>query len=155
MRTLPLASPQTQVDFTVAQVNAAGAIVAPAAANADGSVAIAGADGTTKASTGNAVPVKAASYTQLGYQQITAATLASSTAMTVPATTTTAIIQNNTTQPARFRPDGSTTAPTTTTGQRLLAAGTLTLDIGNAGLTSTRFILEAAGTGNFDITYYA
>lgn len=99
--------------------------------------------------------VKADSYTQLGYQQITAATLASSTGLTVPGGATTAIIQNNTTQIARFRPDGATTAPTTTTGQRLAVAGTLTLDIGNAGLTSSRFILEAAGTGNFDITYYS
>lgn len=115
----------------------------------------AGASATGPGTSATATRVTPASYTQLGYQQITAATLAASTAMTVPGGATTAIIQNNTTQPARFRPDGATTAPTTTTGQRLISGGTLTLDIGNAGLTSTRFILEAAGTGNFDITYYS
>ena len=51
----------------------------------------------TYASDGATVLVKAASYTQLGYQQITAATLAASTALTVPGGATTAIVQNNTT----------------------------------------------------------
>lgn len=136
-------------------VDSSGNFVSVGSGGATGPGTAATAQRVTYASDGATLPVKAASYTQLGYQQITAATLASSTAMTVPGGSTTAIVQNNTSQPARFRPDGATTAPTASVGQRLLAAGTLTLDIGNAGLTSTRFILEAAGTGTFDITYYS
>lgn len=98
--------------------------------------------------------IKAASYTQLGYQQLLSAGLSSSTALTVPSGATTAIIQNNGTQAVRWRPDGATTAPTSTTGQRIAAGSTLTLDIGNAGLTSSRFIREADGS-ILDITYYS
>lgn len=145
----------TGVLGNVIDVTAATPLPVTSTGGATGPGTQATAQRVTYASDGPTVPVKAASYTQLGYQQITAATLAASTALTVPGGATTAIVQNNTSQPSRFRPDGATTAPTTSVGQRLLAAGTLTLDIGNAGLTSTRFILEAAGTGTFDITYYS
>lgn len=98
--------------------------------------------------------VKPASYSFLGYQQIADATLAASSAMTVPGSATTAIIQNNGTTAVRWRVDGSTTAPTASTGQRIVSGGTLTLDVGNASLITTRFIREAAGA-TLDITYYA
>lgn len=98
--------------------------------------------------------VKAASYTPLGHQQILSATLASSTALTVPSGATTAVVQNNGTAAARFRYDGATTAPTATVGQRLSGGAVLTLDIGNAGLTETRFIYEASGA-ILDIAYFS
>lgn len=111
----------------------------------------AGADGS---SASTPLFVKAGGYTQLGYQQIVSATLASSTALTVPSGATLAIVQNNGTQAVRWRPDGATTAPTSTTGQRIAAGSVLTIDIGNAGLTSSRFIREADGS-ILDITYYS
>lgn len=127
---------------------------------ADGSTAYVMLTGQVDAS-GTATPagttadpsvVKAAPYTFLGYQKITAATLASSTAMTVPAGATIAIVQNNhASAETRYRPDGATTAPTSTTGQAIKAQAVATLDIGNAGLTAARFI----GGGDLDILYYA
>lgn len=98
--------------------------------------------------------VKDASQTPLGYQQILSATLASSTAMTVPSGATTAIVQNNGTTAVRFRYDGATTAPTASTGQRLLPDAIVIMDVGNAGLTATRFIYESAGP-ILDITYFS
>ena len=102
----------------------------------------------------NGLPVKGSSYTQRGYQQIDNTTLAGSTALTVPSGATVALVQNNGTQPCRWRPDGSATAPTPTTGQRIAGGEMLTLDIGNAGLVSSRFIREADGV-TLDITYYS
>lgn len=100
----------------------------------------------------NPTVVKAASYSFLGYQKITAATLAASSAMTVPPGATIAIVQNNhATVETRYRPDGATAAPTSTTGQAIRAQAVVTLDIGNAGLTATRFI----GGGDLDIFYYS
>lgn len=131
-----------------------GAAVTSAAANADGSQDIGGADGVTRATFANPVPVKAAPYTSLGYQQIANATLASSTALTVPGGATVALVQNNGSQPVRFRPDGATTPPTASTGQRIPAGQTLTFDAGNAGLTALRFIREADGV-TLDISYYS
>lgn len=96
--------------------------------------------------------VKASPYNQLGYQQISSLTTA--TALTVPNGATTAIVQNNGNQPVRWRPDGATTPPTTTTGQRIAVGDRFTLDIGAAGLASSRFIAEAAGAV-LDVTYYS
>lgn len=103
---------------------------------------------------GSGLPVKSSSYNQLGYQQIATGTLATSTALTVPNGATVAIVQNNGNQPVRWRPDGSTTAPTASTGQRIAAGDRLTLDIGAAGLASSRFIQEASGAV-LDVTYYS
>lgn len=95
--------------------------------------------------------VKAAPYTFLGDQQIVSATLAASTALTVPAGATVATIQNNSTGVCRWRNSGT---PTASLGQTIAAGGTLTLDAGNAGLTSTRFII-GSGTVILDINYYS
>jgi len=122
--------------------------------NAANPLPVSSSVGGAAVSTSNPFPVKSASYSPLGYQQILSATLASSTAMTVPSGATTAIVQNNGTTAARFRYDGATTAPTASTGQRLAAGAVITMDIGNAGLTSTRFIYEASGP-ILDITYFS
>lgn len=115
------------------------------------------ANGTSDQAAGDASNpfiVGSRTYTHLGYQQLANATLAASTPMTVPAGATVALVQNNGAQPARFRIDGATTAPTASTGQRIASGGYLTLDIGNAQLTSTRFIREADGC-TLDISYYS
>jgi len=104
--------------------------------------------------TGQPYRAGATSFTAKGYQQLSNATLAASTALTVPSGATVAVIQNNGTQPVRWRDDGASTAPTASTGQRLPAGETLTLDTGNAGLTAARFIREADGA-TLDIQYYA
>ncbi len=98
--------------------------------------------------------VRSAPYTQLGYQQILSATLASSTALTVPSGATLATVQNNSTGVCRWRPDGSTTAPTATTGQTIAAGATLTLDDGATGLAAARFII-GSGTVILDICYFS
>lgn len=114
------------------------------------------ATGVQGVDNGKPVGVKAAPYNFLGYQTLTAAALASSQALpSIPAGATGAIIQNNTTQGVRFRTDGATTAPTATSGQRIAANGTRTQDYGQASLTTTRLIIEAAGTGSVDIEYYS
>lgn len=87
-------------------------------------------------------------YTPKGYQQIADATLAAATALTVPAGSTYAVVQNNGSQPVRYRDDG--TDPTTTVGMRIPAGNTLTYD-GN--LAAIKFIREAAGV-TLDVTYY-
>lgn len=94
---------------------------------------------------------KGATYNPLGHQQL--AEPAASTALpTIPATATVALIQNNGTVAARIRYDGATTAPTTTTGLRIPAGTTLTWDVGQANLLTTRVIREAAGV-TLDILY--
>lgn len=136
MRTLPLPATTSEVDFTVA-------LVGSGAGGASG-----GAVGPT-----NPLYVRAASYTPLAStQQIANATLATAQALTVPTGATVALVQNNGTQPCRWRADGS--APTASTGQRIPSGETLTLDIGNAGLVAARFIREADGV-TLDISYYA
>lgn len=90
-----------------------------------------------------------ASFTPQGYQQISSATLAASTGLTVPAGATVAIIQNNGTQAVRFRDDG--TDPTSSIGQRIPAGETLTYD---GDLSAVEFIREADGA-ILDIAYYS
>ena len=102
---------------------------------------------------GDGNDASAGPYDQLGYQQLSNATLAASTALTVPANATAVIIQNNGSQPARWRPDGATTAPTASTGLRIAAGDELRLQPGNAGLTTMRFIREADGV-TLDIAYF-
>jgi hypothetical protein len=98
--------------------------------------------------------VRPAGYTFRGYQQLTNATLASSTALTVPANSTAAIVQNNGTQPARFRMDGATTAPTSSTGMVIPAGEAAVLDYGATALGTARFIRAADGV-TLDIEYFS
>ena len=90
----------------------------------------------------------------LGYQQILSATLAASTGLTLPSPPAGmqsgyAVIQNNGTQSARWRDDG--TAPTATVGMVLPAGSELDY---YGELTALRFIYAASGA-ILDITYYA
>jgi hypothetical protein len=109
--------------------------------------------GSAGASTSSGLPVKSATLSFLGFQQIVNATLAGSTALAVPAGATIAAIQNNGSQPVRFRLDGATTAPTASVGQRIAAGDSIPLAVGNAALTATRVIREADGA-TLDINYF-
>lgn len=102
-------------------------------------------------STGGVVsfPTSEAVQVQRGYQQIVEP--ATATALTVPANTTYALVQNNGTQPVRYRLDG--TDPTASVGMRLAAGGTLHIR-GATALAAARFIREAAGV-TLDVQYYA
>lgn len=102
---------------------------------------------TTAASV--AVVSKPNNYAPLGYQQITAGTLASSTTLTVPATSTIAVIQVEAAG-VRWRDDG--TAPTATVGMLLAPGNTLTLS-GAAELAAVAFILSS-GSPILDVSYY-
>lgn len=120
---------------------------------ANAGIPIAGGDGLTASGPANPSFAKGATYNPLGHQQLADATLAASTALpTIPATATVALIQNNGTVAARIRYDGATTDPTTTTGLRIPAGTTLTWDVGQANLLTTRVIREAAGV-TLDILY--
>ncbi len=92
--------------------------------------------------------VKAAPYTPLGDQQLSNATLAASTALTVPGGATVAIVQNNHSQAMRWRDNGQ--APTASVGQRIAAGEQLTYD---GSLSAFRIIKEADGTGTVDVWY--
>ena len=100
----------------------------------------------------NATPiyVKPGAYTPLGYQQITAGTLASSTPLTVPANATIAIVQAEAAG-VRWRDDG--TAPTATVGMILPANGPPMIFSGAAELAAVAFILQS-GSPILDISYY-
>jgi len=150
-RSLPLASPQTQVDFTVQQLGSGGAVLGGGAT--DGSMSVTGGNGTSAASSSNPVPVAGATFNFLSHQQLTLTT-GSLALPTIPATATTAIVQNNGTQGGRFRYDGATTAPTASTGQRVAANGVVTMDVGQATLLTTRVIADTGGVGGvLDIVY--
>lgn len=86
--------------------------------------------------------------TPLGYQQITS--LASSTALTVPATTTFATVEAETVD-VRYRDDG--VAPTAGVGM-ILFAGVPTTFGGAAELAALRFINTSGGTAKLNISYY-
>lgn len=95
--------------------------------------------------------VTTANYTpKAPAQQITIATLATAQTLTVPSGSTIARLQNNTSQPLRWRDDG--TAPTVAIGQRLPAGETLIYD---GSLAALQIIREADGTGTLDVAYYA
>lgn len=88
-----------------------------------------------------------------GFQQIVSATLASSTALTIPVGVDGrepefAVIHTDT-QPVRYRDDG--TAPTASVGMRLPVGAELIID--GAQLKATRFIYETAGA-NLNVSYY-
>lgn len=102
-------------------------------------------------STGGIVsfPISEAAQVQRGYQQIVEP--AAATALTVPANTSSALVQNNGTQPARYRLDG--VDPTTSVGMRLAASAQIRI-YGASALAAAKFIREAAGV-TLDVQYYA
>jgi hypothetical protein len=93
-------------------------------------------------------PISEPAQVPNGYQQIVEP--ATSTTLTVPANSSYAIIQNNGTQPTRYRLDA--TAPTSTTGMRLAAGAQIRVN-GAAALAAAKFIREAAGV-TLDVQYY-
>lgn len=108
--------------------------------------AVAG-QGDQRVSATNPLPVASvdAPDSFVGFQQIENATLANSTALTVPATAQRASIQNKGTQPAVYRVDGSTNAPTATNGTTIPAGATAIVNYGNAALNTLRIIRAADG----------
>ncbi len=86
-------------------------------------------------------------YVPVGFQQISAATLAASTPLTVPAGATVAFV-NAEAAGVRWRDDG--TAPTATIGV-ILGAGQQLIYSGN--LTAIQFILQS-GSPILDVEYY-
>lgn len=52
----------------------------------------------------------------------------------------------------RYRPDGATTAPTSSVGMLVSSGGTVELPFGQAGLVATRVVL-AAGTPTISVVY--
>lgn len=87
-------------------------------------------------------------YIPLGYQQISAATLASATSLTVPAGSRVADIQVDTAT-VRYRDDG--TAPTTTVGVQLFNG--LAPFSYSGDLTKIQFI-AVSGAPVLNVTYY-
>lgn len=87
-------------------------------------------------------------FTPLGYQQITAGTLASATSLTVPAGANMAMIGADTAG-VRFRDDG--TAPTASVGVLIPAGVALFQYTGN--LAALQFI-AASGSPVLNISYY-
>lgn len=92
-----------------------------------------------------------ANLTPRGNAQMVSADLASSAGLpaTIPSSATRAIIENNGTQPVRWRDDG--VAPTASRGGRIVAGGKLNYD---GVLSAIRFIREADGA-ILDINYYS
>ncbi len=84
----------------------------------------------------------------LGYQQISAGTLATATKLTVPTGTTVAVCQVDTAG-VRWRDDG--TAPTGSIGMQILAGATVAF--GGASVAAVQFIL-ASGSPVLNVSYY-
>lgn len=88
-----------------------------------------------------------------GFQQIASATLANSTALTLPTNPDGRKVQyaiaHTDTQAVRWRDDG--TAPTASVGMRLVPGGELYIE--GAMLDSIRFIYETSGA-NLNVSYY-
>ena len=121
--------------------------------NADGSivpiVALLGSGAAGGVATSaNATPTVNASLTPKGYQQIAAATLAASTALTPPVGSRIAQI-NVEAQAVRWRDDG--VAPTATVGMLIPVGTTFEYD---GDLTAVRFIAATAGT-ILNVSFYA
>jgi hypothetical protein len=86
----------------------------------------------------------------LGFQQISAATLASATGLTAPTGTTCAYVSiDPASNGVRWRDDG--TAPTTSVGMLLTAGSVLTF---SGDLTALKFILVSGGSPVANISYY-
>lgn len=94
------------------------------------------------------IPTSEAVRSPTGYQQIVEPQ--SSTALTVPSNTTLALVQNNGTQPVRYRIDGP--SPTTSMGMRINAGEELEL-IGASAVSAAKFIREAQGV-TLDVQFY-
>lgn len=92
--------------------------------------------------------------TPRGFQQITAATLASSTGLTIPTGSDGLepdfCIVHPDTQNVRWRDDGA--APTASVGMRLLVGAERIIE-GQAAMKAVRFIVETAGA-NLNVSYY-
>ena len=94
-------------------------------------------------------PIIGGGATPLGYQQISAATLATATALTIPAGASVAVVQVDTAS-VRWRDDG--TAPTNAIGMQMAAASTLAF--GAASMKAVKFILATGGSPVLNVTYY-
>jgi hypothetical protein len=86
----------------------------------------------------------------LGFQQISAVTLASATGLTVPTGATCAYVSVDTAS-VRRRDDG--TAPTTSIGMLLTAGSVLTFS-GLANLSAVKFILVTGGSPVVNVSFY-
>jgi hypothetical protein len=93
-------------------------------------------------------PIIGGGATPLGYQQISAATLATATKLTLPTGATVAVAQVDTAG-VRWRDDG--TAPTGAIGMQMLAGATVAF--GGASLSAVQFIL-ASGSPILNVSYY-
>jgi hypothetical protein len=119
-----------------------------AAIDADNPLSVGFVDGSGDGiDAANPLPVTdAGTFTPLGFQQITS--VSASTALTVPGGATRAFIEAET-QSVRWRPDGSTTAPTATVGH-ILPAGSAMWYAGD--LAAIRLI-EVAASAKLNVTY--
>jgi hypothetical protein len=90
--------------------------------------------------------------TPLGNQQISAATLATATPLTIPAGATVALVSVDTAA-VRWRDDG--TAPTAAIGTQLIGTATTTAEraFGGASMVAVKFIL-VSGSPVLNISYY-
>jgi hypothetical protein len=88
--------------------------------------------------------------TPLGYQQISAGTLATATALTIPTGATLALVRTDTAG-VRWRDDG--TAPTGAVGMQLLPADEPYAFTG-ASMTAVKFILTTGGSPVLNVCYY-
>lgn len=91
--------------------------------------------------------IVAANWKSCGFQQITS--LSASTGLTVPAGAKVALIQAET-QSVRWRPDGSTTAPTASVGMLLAAGETLPF---TGDLSKIRFI-QTTASAKLNVAYF-
>lgn len=91
--------------------------------------------------------IVAANWKSCGFQQITA--LSASAALTVPSNAKVALIQAQD-KDVRWRPDGSTTAPTASVGMVLAAGETLPY---TGDLSKIRFI-ETAASAKLNVAYF-
>lgn len=98
-------------------------------------------------------PIIGGGATPLGYQQISAATLATATKLTVPTGAVVAYVSVDTAA-VRWRDDG--TAPTTAIGMQIIGTATLSPVVAFAGasMTAVQFILVGAGAPLLNVSYY-
>jgi hypothetical protein len=94
-------------------------------------------------------PIIGGGATPLGYQQISAGTLATATALTIPTGATVAVVQPDTAA-VRWRDDG--TAPTGAIGMQILTGATVAF--GGGSMTAVKFILTTGGSPVLNVSYY-
>ncbi len=97
-------------------------------------------------------PIIGGGAVPLGYQQISAATLATATALTIPAGAMVAMVSVDTAG-VRWRDDG--TAPTAAIGMALIGTATAspTLAFAGASMSAVKFIL-ISGSPVLNVSYY-